>query len=645
MVTFILVTWNWSKMSLYVTSWKWELHLEKRHPVWKVNWPIYTEMLLNNSQKVARSTKMKFITFDSWKQNIIQEIDKVLKSLPITFESSFIMDRPEVRQYINYLHDRFVIVPVDKASNNFGILCKSFYLDVIKTELGISDDGNIIGNTVYKPIDQKVNDIYTFHEEKLSSTFGMKLLDINRYIPLLYWTSKQHKCPYKFRFIAGASKCYNKQLAIDLPLALKCMKNHFKNYCKVIQKWTGISNYWSIDNSYEFINKIADIKTAHSIKTFDFSTLYTNLPLDVIYDSLRSLIIKMFVNSKSVAIMVNSNSKRAFWSNGSNYAGYREYTNDKLLEALELILFNTYIQFNGSIFKQILGIPMGGNASPFIADLCLSWCEYCYMTKIVKTDYTLAKLLSYNCRYLDAICTINLQNFGDIAKDIYDNTLLLESSTCSYNQDTFLDLYIRVVDHKCITGIYHKVDDFNFEVISYPFPQSNVHSMLGYSTYYSQLIRFFRLCNNINDFLFRAKFSYSKLVKRGYKHKLLLKYVKRFCSAYNIEGKYGEKNSDLLFSRMLKHNPSVSCNIDNIKESNDIVKASYVKIMPLTRGLECEWINKSPLPTNVSDIVNPPLPYTLDIDFSGGNNSCSLSDVAECFLLDKNTPPLGIFTW
>ena len=102
------------------------------------------------------------------------------------------------------------------------------------------------------------------------------------------------------------------------------------------------------------------------------------------------------------------------WSNGSNYAGYREYKIYKLLEALEL-LFNTYIQFNGSIFKQILGIPMGGNASPFIADLYLSLCEYCYMTKVVKTDYTLAKLLSYKCRYLDDICTINLQNFGDIA--------------------------------------------------------------------------------------------------------------------------------------------------------------------------------------------------------------------------------------
>ena len=88
--------------------------------------------------------------------------------------------------------------------------------------------------------------------------------------------------------------------------------------------------------------------------------------------------------------------------------------------------------------------------------------------------------------------------------------------------------------------------------------------------------------------------------------------------AYNIEGKYGEKICDLLFSRMLKNNPFVSCNINNIKEINDIVKASYVKIMPLTRSLECEWINKPPLPTIVSDTVNAPHPYTLDIDDSGG---------------------------
>ena len=84
----------------------------------------------------------------------------------------------------------------------------------------------------------------------------------------------------------------------------------------------------------------------------------------------------------------------------------------------------------------------------------------------------------------------------------------------------------------------------------------------------------------------------------------------------------------------------VSCNINNTKKINDIVKASCVKIMPLTRSVEREWKNKSPLPTNVSDTVNAPPPYTLDIDNSGGNNSCSLSDVAECsIILDKNSPP------
>ena len=121
----------------------------------------------------------------------------------------------------------------------------------------------------------------------------------------------------------------------------------------------------------------------------------------LVYGSLKSLIVKMFANSKSIAILVNSYRKKAFWSNGSSYPGYREYTIDKLLEALEIILFNTYIQFYGTVFKQILGIPMGGNASPLIADLYLSWCEYCYVTKLTKTEYNL--LLVFTMKWMTSI--------------------------------------------------------------------------------------------------------------------------------------------------------------------------------------------------------------------------------------------------
>ena len=154
-------------------------------------------------------------------------------------------------------------------------------------------------------------------------------------------------------------------------------------------------------------------------------------------------------------------------------------------------------------------------------------------------------------------------------------------------------------------------------------------------------------CYNINDFLLRVKLSYSKLVKRGYEYILPLKYIMRFCWAFNIEGKYGETNSDILFWRMLKHNPFVSCIINSIKEINDIVKSSYVKTMPLTRSLECEWTNKSPLPTNVFDTVNAPV-LTHWIQRAGGIIHvvwAMLPCVLEClikihpslFLPDSNT--------
>ena len=131
---------------------------------------------------------------------------------------------------------------------------------------------------------EPITDAYPgINGQKRLSTFDIKLLDINQYITILYWTWKHHKCPYKFRFIAGASCCYNKQLGIDFSLALKCFDIHFKNQHNVIHKRTGICFYRSVDeNSYQFINKISVRKTVRSNKTFHFHTLYTSSALNVI---------------------------------------------------------------------------------------------------------------------------------------------------------------------------------------------------------------------------------------------------------------------------------------------------------------------------------------------------------------------------
>ena len=114
---------------------------------------------------------------------------------------------------------------------------------------------------------------------------------------------------------------------------------------------------------------------ALTLETFDFSTLYTSLPLHDIFKDLKLLIIKMYKTSGYSSLLVSTGRKRAFWSSGTYPANYKIYTVDMLIDALEFVLYNTYVQFGGNLFKQILGIPMGGNASPFIADLYLAWNE------------------------------------------------------------------------------------------------------------------------------------------------------------------------------------------------------------------------------------------------------------------------------
>ncbi|VDK78684.1 unnamed protein product [Gongylonema pulchrum] len=48
---------------------------------------------------------------------------------------------------------------------------------------------------------------------------------------------------------------------------------------------------------------------------------------------------------------------------------------------LRIIFEETNVQFSGYIFKQIQGVPVGGNTSPDIADLTLSVMEYRFLRK------------------------------------------------------------------------------------------------------------------------------------------------------------------------------------------------------------------------------------------------------------------------
>ena len=64
--------------------------------------------------------------------------------------------------------------------------------------------------------------------------------------------------------------------------------------------------------------------------------------------------------------------------------------------------------------------------------------------------------------------------------------------------------------------IYDKQDDFNFEIVNFPFLDGDVPRSPSYGVYISQLIRFARVCSNVDDFNNRNLFLTAKLLKHGY---------------------------------------------------------------------------------------------------------------------------------
>ena len=69
-------------------------------------------------------------------------------------------------------------------------------------------------------------------------------------------------------------------------------------------------------------------------------------------------------------------------------------------------------------------------------------------------------------------------------KSIYPSELILETNHCTSLEDHLLDLNINISDsNKLGFKMYNKTDDFDFEVINFPFPESNLHSNITYSAF------------------------------------------------------------------------------------------------------------------------------------------------------------------
>ena len=152
----------------------------------------------------------------------------------------------------------------------------------------------------------------------MAAKFGLFVDEDHSKLPTLYWLPKLHKRPYKSRFIANSSACTTTELSILLTSSLTAIKNYVIKYCTTVYERNGKKLFWSIKNSGEILNKLKSrgfLASDHThllfLSTYDFSTLYTKLPHNLIKEKLTELIEQTF--NREGSLYMACNDKNAFF--------------------------------------------------------------------------------------------------------------------------------------------------------------------------------------------------------------------------------------------------------------------------------------------------------------------------------------------
>ena len=137
---------------------------------------------------------------------------------------------------------------------------------------------------------------------------------------------------------------------------------------------------WILKNSKDLLEYIQSrsLSSCNSIKTFDFSTLYTTIK-----DKLRELVQLCFIKKdgpRRYKYLVLGRDRSYFVKHHS----YSTKKSSLKLISSTFLIDNIFAMFGGRVFQQTVGIPMGTNCAPLLADLFLYSYEADFIQGLLK---------------------------------------------------------------------------------------------------------------------------------------------------------------------------------------------------------------------------------------------------------------------
>ena len=489
---------------------------------------------------LATKHKVDVSTFDGWKAELMRCVDSKIERVMQSFvkrEVYPVLEDKEVRNFLKGLHDKFVFVPIDKASNNIAIVCKRLYASVIYNEL---DYANILSSNfcgTYQFIPHKIPSSIISEHIDYQKVRNFEVEEDMEKLPTMYWSPKIHKTPTGARFIIASKLSSLKPLAIDITAIFKCIFSHLRRYYGMAEFYSGIKHFWVVDNNSDVVaslDKISAKGKARSVSTFDFSTLYTKIPHDKLINVLNELVDFVFNSSDRVYLSVTDSGARWVKEKGRCR---RVYDKKKVKDVVKYLIENCFFTIGNLLFRQSIGMPMGSDPAPFFANLFLFFYEVRWIKSTKKLDYARARRFLNTFRFIDDLIAAN--DYGEFErsfKEIYPPELTLKKENTIDTKGTFYDLDIAVKEGKFDHKLYDKRDSFNFSIVRFPYKDSNIPSKMFHSTIGAEVLRICRATSTYNSFLmccepFIFRMSNQGANKRSI-HNVISKFINRHQEAF-----------------------------------------------------------------------------------------------------------------
>ena len=282
-------------------------------------------------------------------------------------------------------------------------------------------------------------------------------------------------------------------LSILLSSGPNTMLKTQKNFSAYLNKYKQYNDYFIIDNRDEVIKFMNNSNVSgngrKNVSSFDFKTLYTKIPHAELKGNVELFVRRVF-NLKNKQY-INITEKSAYFSNKRS----KKNLSLSVAEFLTLVNFdvdNSYVVYQNQVFRQIIGIPMGSNCAPDLANIYLHVFEYNYIHSLVTTNnfYLLAKLCNL-FRYQDDLIVFEDNGlFETVMGDIYPPVMELDNTNMSPNKVNYLDMTISVYRGKYFYKSFDKRNNFGIEIINYPDIRGNIPKNPAFGVFISQLVRF-----------------------------------------------------------------------------------------------------------------------------------------------------------